>query len=82
MTAWGRAVGDRRVVAIPAEVGHVDPADEGDVTVDDHRLLVVAVEGMLTRIAASTPLPTAASIFEISDGSSTGHEKILADPVH
>ncbi len=31
-------------------VGHVDPADERDLAVDDHGLLVVAVEGVLARI--------------------------------
>ena len=39
-----------RVVAVSAEVGHVDPADERDLAVDHDRLLVVAVERVLARV--------------------------------
>ena len=45
-----RAGWSRDVEAVAGVVGHVDPADEGDLAVDDHRLLVVAVERVLARI--------------------------------
>ena len=45
-----RGARDAAVEAVPAVVGHVDPAHEGHLAVDDHRLLVVAVEGMLPRV--------------------------------
>jgi len=45
-----------RVEAVAGEVGHIDPADEGNGAVDDHELLVVAVKRMLTRIALAPDL--------------------------
>jgi hypothetical protein len=39
-----------RVETVPGEGGEVDPADEGGVSVDDRKLLVVAVQRPLARV--------------------------------
>jgi hypothetical protein len=44
------------VVAVASEVGHVDAADEGQLSVDHDRLLVVAVERVLARITFTADL--------------------------
>jgi len=44
------------VVAVTAQVGHIDPANEGDPTIDHERLLVVAVKRMLAGIKLTPDL--------------------------
>ena len=48
-----------RVEAVAAERGQVDAADERDLAVDDHELLVVAVHRALVRVERA-PDPRAA----------------------
>ena len=43
-----------RVEPVAGVVGHVDAADERDLAVDDHGLLVVAVERVLARVGLAT----------------------------
>ena len=52
------------VETVASGVGHIDPADERQLTVDDHRLLVMAVEGMLAWIAVGLDPGPAAQIRE------------------
>ena len=40
----------RRVEPVPGHRGQVDPADEGDLAVDDHELLVMTVQRPLARV--------------------------------
>ena len=46
-----------RVEAATREIGQVDPADEGDAVVDEHELLVVAVERPLLRVELNADAP-------------------------
>ncbi len=57
------------VEPIAAEAGQVDPADEGDLVVDDHELLVVAVgEALVTVEHALDPRPGAELLAALPDG--------------
>ncbi len=60
--AGGVALG---VVAVTAEVGHVDAPDERRVPVDDHDLLVVAVDRVLTRVDLAADLRLAGQLLDI-----------------
>ena len=72
-----------RVPAVAAEVGEVDAADEGDLVVDDHELLVVAVQGRSCPSRATrTPVSRASSRRLGADAAARRREDAQGAPAH
>ena len=63
------------VVAVAAKVGHVDPAHKRDLSVYDHDLLVVAVEGMLAGVGLAADPGTASQRLDRLRDLPTGRVK-------
>ncbi len=63
------------VEAVAAERGEVDPPDEGDLVIDDHELLVVAVHRTLVGVerAAYRCAPGELGV-DLTDGGARGSE--------
>ena len=53
-----------RVEAIARVIGHVDATHERDLAVDDHRLFVVAMEGMLARVGLAADPGAAGQLLD------------------
>jgi hypothetical protein len=64
------------VVAIAAERGEVDAADEGEFAVDDHELLVVAVHRALVRVERASHARSADQLIaRLAGGRPVGREE-------
>ena len=72
------------VEAIAAERGQVDPADEGDLVVDDHELLVVAVHRTLAHVelAANTRCRGSAPRATLRTAARSGLNSGSGGPAH
>jgi hypothetical protein len=66
-----------RVVAVAAELREVDAADERDLVVDDHELLVVAMERARARVARGLDLrPVRELVARRADRAAIGGERV------